>query len=78
VWKLGALYNRLSLPVREKRCRRAWEGPLPPHSKVGLEKGLLLIWSAVAESEASLRVQDGDTAFASCWTDRLKKEEVSG
>jgi hypothetical protein len=27
----------------------------------------LLIWSAVAESEASLRVQDGGTALALCW-----------
>jgi len=26
----------------------------------------MLTWSAVAESEASLRVQDGDTAFALC------------
>ncbi len=71
--KLGSPYRRLSLRVREKRCRRAWEVPLPPHSKLGLEKGLLLTWSAVAESEASLRVQDGDTAFASCWTGRLEQ-----
>ena len=38
-----------SLRNGEKRCRRAWEGPLPPHSNLRLEKGLLLIWRAVAE-----------------------------
>jgi len=42
--------------------------------QIEIQKGLLLIWSAVAESEASLRVQDGDTAFALCWAAGLEKK----
>ena len=38
---------------------------LPCLVSVGANPGKT--WSAVAESEASLRVQDVDTAFASCW-----------